>query len=81
MVLSRDMRPEDTLYCIGASILGALYDSKQDSGATVESLAQHVMTEHGITSQQFFLGMDWLYLLGAIKMDEGVVVACSSSAC
>lgn len=77
MVLTSDTKPDDTLYCIGAYILDALSKTANTDSVHVAELGELAKKLHGVSSTSFTLGMDWLYLLGALDMDrKGRVVRC-----
>jgi hypothetical protein len=79
MILARDSRPEDTLYCIGAWILDALSRTSVKGGFTqVEAVYDVLKAEHRISPTSFQLGIDWLFLLGTVeKNEEGEIRLCS----
>ena len=79
MILARDSKPEDTLYCIGAWVLDALSRSKAKGGFTqAETVYDILRAEHGISPTSFQLGIDWLFLLGTVeKNEEGEIRLCS----
>jgi hypothetical protein len=49
-----------------------------DPGQSVDylSIYEGLRKEENISSEIFFLTLDWLFLLGAIKLEEGVVSKC-----
>lgn len=79
MILARDSRPEDTLYCIGAWILDALLRSSAKGGfMQTEAVYDVLRAEHRISPTSFQLGIDWLFLLSAVeKNEEGEIRLCS----
>ncbi|MCH3948863.1 ABC-three component system middle component 6 [Olsenella sp. Marseille-P4559] len=79
MILARDSRPEDMLYCIGAWILDALSRSRGKGGFTqAETVYDALRDEYRISPTSFQLGIDWLFLLGAVeKNEEGEIRLCS----
>ena len=77
MIVSGDVRPEETLYYIGGMILQLLQERSQDQAVFVEELAREARISHDIPSSQFLYGMDWLYLMGALSVQSGEVVLCS----
>lgn len=78
MVLTSDVRPGETLYYIGAYILDALKKNEGLVPLHVEELFGRVRDLHGVESDSFNLGMDWLFLLGIVDIDQnGRVVRCS----
>lgn len=76
MPLSTDSRPETTPYYCGGCILRVL--RHHPDGLTLLDLYETVKNEDGMGSATFALGLDWLYLLQAIAVDdEGRVAPCS----
>lgn len=77
VILTSDVHPEMTLYYVGGRILELLLDGASGP-CPVEVLAQRAHDEAGVSSENFTLGMDWLYLLGAVRLDDaGGVCLCS----
>ena len=75
MPLSVDARPEMTPYYCGGCILRAL--GHHPNGLTLLDLYETVKNEDAMGSATFVLGLDWLYLLQAIAVDEdGKVTQC-----
>lgn len=77
MILTGDVRPEEMLYYIGGQILSHLQDALRSGGVALGQLAHDVCETCDISSAQFFHGMDWLFLLGALDIRDGEVVLCS----
>ncbi len=76
MLLSTDTKPEMTAYCCGGCILKAL--GNQPDGLSLFDLYETVKSDDGVGSATFMLGLDWLYLLQAIAVnEEGRVTLCS----
>ena len=75
MILNKDVRPDRKIYYIGSLIIEKLID---DPGQNIDylSIYEGLRKEESITSEIFFLTLDWLFLLGAIKLEEGVVSKC-----
>ncbi|MEZ5489078.1 MAG: ABC-three component system middle component 6 [Gammaproteobacteria bacterium] len=75
MILNKDVRPDRKIYYIGSLIIEKLMD---DPGQSVDylSIYEGLRKEENISSEIFFLTLDWLFLLGAIKLEEGVVSKC-----
>jgi hypothetical protein len=75
VILNKDVRPDRKIYYIGSLIIEKLMVSP---GQSVDylSIYEGLREEEDITSEIFFLTLDWLFLLGAIKLEEGVVRKC-----
>lgn len=77
-MLTSDTKPDETLYCVGAYILDAYASLSHCGDVHIADLCESTKKLHGVSSANFTLGMDWLYLLGAVDMDrKGRVVRCS----
>ncbi len=76
MILGKNIHPEHQLYYWGAIVLGAIEDCKEDK---VEYLTvfQMVKEHHFISNEVFLLTLDWLFLLGAIDQEDGLIIQCS----
>ena len=76
MPLSTDTRPEATPYYCGGCILKAV--GHQPEGLSLLDLYEMVRSEDGMGSATFVLGLDWLYLLQVISInEEGRITLCS----
>jgi hypothetical protein len=75
MIITKDIRPEHQVYPIGAYILDKLIDIHED---TIEAfdLYELVKQSKSISPSMFFLGLDWLFLMNAIKEKNGVILKC-----
>lgn len=76
MLLHTGTNPETTPYYCGGCILRAL--RKHPSGLPLLDLYEMVKNRDGIGSATFVLGLDWLYLLRTVTInEEGKVTPCS----
>ncbi|MEW8660674.1 MAG: ABC-three component system middle component 6 [Candidatus Thiodiazotropha endolucinida] len=75
MILNKDVRPDRKIYYIGSLIIEKLMEEPEQS-IDYLSIYEGLRKEENITSEIFFLTLDWLFLLGAIKLEEGVVSKC-----
>jgi hypothetical protein len=77
MLLPRDEWPENSAYYVGALLIDLL--TKTDNEAlALPDLFLRVKEQHGVAPALFFLAIDWLYLVGAIRVtSEGVISLCS----
>lgn len=75
MLLPDNIHPEKTVYFHGAFVLGALQKNGQISFFDLYIKANE---SHKLSMPLFVLCLDWLYLLGAIAMDEkGSITPCT----
>lgn len=73
MILPNPVSPKNTLYYNGAIILRALLETK---AYNFEALYQRVNKETKISYNLFILSLDWLFLLGSIKITNGNIELC-----
>ncbi len=71
MITPRDIKPEKSLYAIGAILIQALKQFKSDS-VRLEDLYKNfsLLSGEKITFSYFSYAVDWLFLLGLIKIGE-----------
>lgn len=74
MIVSQDIKPERQVYRIGASILFELQACEEIDAF---ELYHKVHSKSAITLGLFMLSLDWLYILGAIENNKGVLRSCS----
>lgn len=67
MLLPRDTKPEKTAYFNGALIIKAL-ESRAPVTVDFFELFGEIKRDHGISLQAFIYALDWLFLLGSIKL-------------
>lgn len=75
MLLPDHIKPEDTVYYNGSIVLAVLL---RNGNKDLLSLYTLVCNERGMSFPLFILCIDWLFLLGTIKMDHQTVKLCSS---
>ena len=74
MLLPDNIRPDLSIYYIGSLILSVL---KENPSLPLINLFQKLKEKSTISFQSFVLGLDWLYLINAAKVNEqGDVVLC-----
>ncbi|MFB0981080.1 MAG: hypothetical protein QMC62_09210 [Alteromonadaceae bacterium] len=75
MIVNQDTHPQRQVYYLGAKALEVL----QASGGVGDFLDiyQALRQQENISIKLFILTLDWLYLLGAIKSNKGIIEQCS----
>lgn len=75
MIINQDNNPQRQLYYLGAKALEIL----NAKGGSVDffEVYEQLKIEHNISIRLYVLTVDWLYLLGAIKSDRGLIERCS----
>ncbi len=75
MILNQDNHPQRQLYYLGAKALEVL----QSNGGAGDffDIYQELRQKEDISIKLFVLTLDWLYLLGAIKSNKGIIEQCS----
>lgn len=76
MIVGRNTSPNFQVYNIGALIL-AVFKEKRTKHISVIELFELVKAKQKISISLFSLGLDWLFILGAVKNDRGKIVLCS----
>lgn len=74
MILSQDSNPNRQLYYLGARLLGLI--STTDSLPFFDAY-QSLRKQEDVSIALFTLTADWLYLIGAIKLENGALIKCS----
>lgn len=75
MITSNDIRPEKQIYSLGALLLEVLRKAPSDRIELFEAYEEMKLTT-GMSISVFVLTLDWLFLLGAVKAEEGAIVKC-----
>lgn len=75
MIITQDLKPDSQLYTIGASILEGL---RSVSCQTIEAFDLYELVNKivPLSLNTFFLGLDWLFLLGAVEERDGLILRC-----
>ncbi|BCL71333.1 ABC-three component system middle component 6 [Vibrio maritimus] len=75
MIINPNKHPQRQLYYLGAKTLGIL--KKHGGNSDFFEAYQELKEEEDISVMLFILTLDWLYLLGAIKSEDGWIKLCS----
>ena len=75
MILNQDIRPEKQAYYLGSKILSAL---SQEDGDKVDllDLFEKINRKERISYNAFSMAMNWLYLIGAVKLEQRTLIKC-----
>ena len=76
MLLPNHIKPEDSIYYNGGVVLGTLL---KEGNKDLLSLYALTRKERNMSFPIFILCIDWLFLIGAIKIDNQTVNLCSLS--
>jgi hypothetical protein len=73
MIIGKDIQPERKLYFLGGRVLELLQKSSQE-----EDLISlyHTLNDKEISINVLLLTLDWLFLLGVIKISKGKIIKC-----
>lgn len=74
MILGQDTTPERQLYYLGALVLESLNKSSE---LDFFDVASKLKRSKGISMNIFILSLDWLFILGAIKMKGDKIIKCT----
>jgi len=75
VIVNQDNHPQRQLYYLGAKALEIL----NTKGGAVDffDIYQELKIKEDISIRLFVLTVDWLFLLGAITSDKGLIQRCS----
>jgi len=75
VIVNQDNHPQRQLYYLGAKTLETL----NSKGGAVDffDIYQEIKIKEDISIRLFVLTIDWLFLLGAITSDKGLIERCS----
>jgi hypothetical protein len=71
LIVSKDINPQNTIYFLGAQLLNVLFDN--DGESDFISAFQVINNQKKISVSLFTLAVDWLFLLGLIELDQGII--------
>ena len=75
MILGKDVHPERKIYYWGAIIIDSI-QQYGDTEITYFSLYEYLKVDNDISIDVFSLTLDWLFLLGVIDGDDGIIKKC-----
>lgn len=75
MIINKDIRPERKIYYIGALVIDILKENEDDSVDHL-SVFERLHEKESITAEVFLLALDWLFLLGAVRLEQGILKKC-----
>jgi len=76
MILGTDTRPDQQLYHLGARILSIL-NGRDRHAMRAMDLYVAANQEYAVSANAFALTLDWLFLAGAIRNNDGSIERCS----
>lgn len=75
MIISKNINPTRDLYYLGGLIIELLDSSKSDEYDYFD-LYLAIKKTQDISMNLFILSMDWLYILGVIQNNNGMIKKC-----
>ena len=76
MLLPKDTNPTSTVYYNGALVIQGLREIK-DTSTDFFDLYQKLKQKYQLSFQSYVFALDWLYLLGSIRMEgNGKIEKC-----
>ncbi|YCM42983.1 ABC-three component system middle component 6 [Verrucomicrobiaceae bacterium 227] len=75
MILNQDIKPEKQAYYLGSRILSVLKDEPSEQVQLLNVFEQVNRTEK-VSYHAFSMAMNWLYLIGAVELDERTLIKC-----
>lgn len=73
MIVGKDIQPERKLYFLGAKVIDVLQKSTQEQDLIS---IYHTLNNKEISINMLLLTLDWLFLLGAIRINKGKIIKC-----
>lgn len=75
MILNQDIKPEKQAYYLGSKILSALKDQPSEH-VELLNVFEQINRQEKVSYHAFSMAMNWLYLIGAVKLDERTLIKC-----
>lgn len=75
MIVDQDIKPEKQAYYLGSSILRVLQGQPSESIDLLD-LFEQVNQREKVSYHAFSMGMNWLYLIGAVDLSDGRLSKC-----
>lgn len=75
MILNQDIKPEKQAYYLGSKILSVLKDEPSER-VELLNVFEQINQQEKVTYHAFSMAMNWLYLIGAVKLDERTLIKC-----
>lgn len=75
MIINSERKPDMSLYYVGGKIIEILFENKSEQlDFLLETLKTSVQED--MHFDFFYYALDWLFILSAIKLEEGRVSLC-----
>lgn len=74
MIVSKDSNPNRQLYYLGARLLEVL---PENEAVPFFDAYQSLKMKDDVSISLFTLAADWLFVLGAVELDNGALAKCS----
>jgi hypothetical protein len=75
IVINKEINPEREVYYLGAVVIEILKDMPKKE-ADLLDVFQLLNKKIRVSMNLFILTLDWLYLMGSIKHNEGCIAKC-----
>ena len=70
MILPRDIKPEYSLYFIGAQLLKTIKSQNSTAFDLFDLYQSHISKNNDCSFNQYLLAIDWLYLLDLVTLNN-----------
>lgn len=70
MILSKASPPKKYLYVIGANIIEILLDNDREALPPISLYEKYKIKHNSISLSYIIYGLDWLFIIDAIYLDE-----------
>ena len=75
MILNQDIKPEKQAYYLGSKILFVLKDEPSEQ-VQLLNVFEQINQKEKVSYHAFSMAMNWLYLIGAIELNERTLIKC-----
>ena len=72
MLMPNDTNPKKSLFYIGGLILRTI----KSNNYTLDQIYIYLNQEENVSYQLLILALDWLFILGAISVENGGIIKC-----
>lgn len=75
MIISKDTSPKRNIYYVGGKVIEAVLGNSSRKMDFLYTFKQ-ISDKEKISMNLFTLTIDWLYVIGAVKLEKGVIELC-----
>ena len=75
MIINQDIKPEKQAYYLGSKILFVLKDESTEQ-IQLLNVFEQINRKEKVSYHAFSMAMNWLYLIGAVELNERTLIKC-----